>query len=217
LEAEAARLQQEIWQLAGEEFNIGSPKQLQVILFEKLGMAKGRTTKTGHSTDVHTLEKLAEEHEIVSKILEYRGTTKLKSTYTDALIAGLNPQTNRVHTSLNQTGAVSGRLSSTNPNLQNIPIRTEQGRDIRRAFVAPPGCVLLKADYSQIELRILAHITRDEPLLEAFRTGEDVHARTAADLYHVDVKEVDSEMRRKAKMTNYAIAYGVSGFGLANS
>jgi len=215
LEAEAARLQQEIWELAGEEFNIGSPKQLQVILFEKLGMAKGRTTKTGHSTDVHTLEKLAEEHEIVSKILEYRGTTKLKSTYTDALIAGLNPQTNRVHTSLNQTGAVSGRLSSTNPNLQNIPIRTEQGRDIRRAFVAPPGCVLLKADYSQIELRILAHITRDEPLLEAFRTGEDVHARTAADLYHVDVKEVDSEMRRKAKMTNYAIAYGVSGFGLA--
>ncbi len=215
LEADAARLQQEIWELAGEEFNIGSPKQLQVILFEKLGMAKGRTTKTGHSTDVHTLEKLAEEHEVVRKILEYRGTTKLKSTYTDALIAGLNPRTHRVHTSLNQTGAVSGRLSSTNPNLQNIPIRTEQGRDIRRAFIAPPGCVLLKADYSQIELRILAHITRDEPLLEAFRTGEDVHARTAADLYHVDVKEVDSEMRRKAKMTNYAIAYGVSGFGLA--
>jgi DNA polymerase-1 len=215
LEAEAARLQQEIWELAGEEFNIGSPKQLQVILFEKLGMAKGRTTKTGHSTDVHTLEKLAEEHEIVSKILEYRGTTKLKSTYTDALIAGLDQKSNRVHTSLNQTGAVSGRLSSTNPNLQNIPIRTEQGRNIRRAFVAPPGCVLLKADYSQIELRILAHITRDEPLLEAFRTGEDVHARTAADLYHIDVKDVDSEMRRKAKMTNYAIAYGVSGFGLA--
>lgn len=215
LESEAARLQKEIWELAGEEFNIGSPKQLQVILFEKLGLEKGRTTKTGHSTDVHTLEKLAEEHEVVRKILEYRGTTKLKSTYTDALIAGLDGKTNRVHTSLNQTGAVSGRLSSTNPNLQNIPIRTEQGRNIRRAFIAPSGCVLLKADYSQIELRILAHITRDEPLLEAFRTGQDVHSRTAADLYHVEVKDVDSEMRRKAKMTNYAIAYGVSGFGLA--
>src|SRR5690606_3607087 len=129
--------------------------------------------------------------------------------------AGMDPKTQRVHTSLNQTGAVSGRLSSTNPNLQNIPIRTAQGRKIRQAFVAPPGRVMLKADYSQIELRVLAHITKDEPLTEAFRTGEDVHTRTAADLFDVKPEDVDAEMRRKAKMTNYAIAYGVSGFGLA--
>jgi DNA polymerase-1 len=215
LEAEAARLQGEIWEVAGEEFNVGSTKQLQTILFEKLGLAKGRTTKTGFSTDVHTLERLAEEHEIVRKILDYRGITKLKSTYVDALLKGHDTATNRIHTHLNQTGAVSGRLSSTDPNLQNVPIRTEQGRQIRKAFIAPPGWVLLAADYSQVELRILAHITGDEPLVEAFRTDEDVHSRTAADLFDVPVDQVDSEMRRKAKMTNYAIAYGVSGFGLA--
>ncbi|HVF11208.1 MAG TPA: DNA polymerase I [Abditibacteriaceae bacterium] len=215
LEADAARLQREIWDLAGEEFNVGSTKQLQTILFDKMGLAKGRTTKTGHSTDVHTLEKLAEQHEIVRKILEYRGVTKLKSTYVDALLNGMEPASHRIHTNLNQTGAASGRLSSSNPNLQNVPIRTEQGRLIRKAFIAPPGHVLLKADYSQIELRILAHITGDEPLVTAFREGQDVHARTAADLFKVPVEAVDSEMRRKAKMTNYAIAYGVSGFGLA--
>jgi DNA polymerase-1 len=215
LRRDAERLQSEIWQLAGEEFNIGSPKQLQTILFDKMGLERGRTTKTGHSTDVHTLEKLGEEHEVIRKILEYRATTKLKSTYVDALLAGMDPKTHRIHTNLNQTGAVSGRLSSSDPNLQNIPIRTEQGRLIRKAFVAPPDRLLLKADYSQIELRILAHITGDEPLVEAFNCGQDVHARTAADLFHVPVEQVDSEMRRKAKMTNYAIAYGVSGFGLA--
>jgi len=215
LEADAQRLQAEIWQSAGEEFNIGSTKQLQVVLFEKLGLAKGRTTKTGYSTDVHTLERLAEEHEIVRKILEYRGTTKLQVTYVEALLKGMDQQTHRIHTNLNQTGTVSGRLSSSEPNLQNVPIRTEQGRLIRKAFIAPEGCVILAADYSQIELRILAHITNDAPLVEAFRSGQDVHARTAADLFNVAVEEVDSEMRRKAKMTNYAIAYGVSGFGLA--
>ncbi len=215
LQADAARLQGEIWQSAGEEFNIGSPKQLQVILFEKLALAKGRSTKTGFSTDVHTLERLAEEHEIVRKILDYRGTTKLQSTYVEALLKGMDAENHRIHTNLNQTGAVSGRLSSSDPNLQNIPIRTEQGRLIRKAFIAPEGCVILAADYSQIELRILAHITQDAPLVEAFRNGQDVHARTAADLFNVQVEEVDSEMRRKAKMTNYAIAYGVSGFGLA--
>lgn len=215
LEADARRLQAEIWQSAGEEFNIGSTKQLQVVLFEKLGLAKGRTTKTGYSTDVHTLERLAEEHEIVRKILEYRGTTKLQVTYVEALLKGMDQQTHRIHTNLNQTGTVSGRLSSSEPNLQNVPIRTEQGRLIRKAFIAPEGCVILAADYSQIELRILAHITNDAPLVEAFRSGQDVHARTAADLFNVAVEEVDSEMRRKAKMTNYAIAYGVSGFGLA--
>jgi len=215
LDSDASRLQKEIWELAGEEFNIGSPKQLGVVLFEKLGLAKGRATKSGYSTDVHTLEKLAEDHEIVQKILDYRSVTKLKSTYVDTLLKVRDPATNRIHTTLNQTGAVSGRLSSTDPNLQNIPIRTEQGRLIRKAFVAPPGHVILKVDYSQIELRILAHITQDEPLVEAFRTGQDVHSRTAADLFDVKVEDVDSEMRRKAKMTNYAIAYGVSGFGLA--
>ncbi|HVF85163.1 MAG TPA: DNA polymerase I, partial [Abditibacteriaceae bacterium] len=215
LEADARRLQAEIWQSAGEEFNIGSTKQLQVVLFEKLGLAKGRTTKTGYSTDVHTLERLAEEHEIVRKILEYRGTTKLQVTYVEALLKGMDQQAHRIHTNLNQTGTVSGRLSSSEPNLQNVPIRTEQGRLIRKAFIAPPGHVVLAADYSQIELRILAHITNDAPLVEAFRSGQDVHARTAADLFNVAVEEVDSEMRRKAKMTNYAIAYGVSGFGLA--
>jgi len=215
LEADAQRLQAEIWQSAGEEFNIGSTKQLQVVLFEKLGLAKGRTTKTGYSTDVHTLERLAEEHEIVRKILDYRGTTKLQVTYVEALLKGMDQQTHRIHTNLNQTGTVSGRLSSSEPNLQNVPIRTEQGRLIRKAFIAPEGCVILAADYSQIELRILAHITNDAPLVEAFRSGQDVHARTAADLFNVAVEEVDSEMRRKAKMTNYAIAYGVSGFGLA--
>ena len=215
LETDAARLQKEIWESAGEEFNIGSTKQLQVVLFEKLGLAKGRTTKTGYSTDVHTLERLAEEHEIVRKILQYRGTTKLKSTYVDALLTGMDSETHRVHSSLNQTGAVSGRLSSSDPNLQNVPIRTSQGREIRKAFIAPAGHVLLSADYSQIELRILAHITGDLPLVEAFQSGQDVHSRTAADLFDVKVEDVDSEMRRKAKMTNYAIAYGVSGFGLA--
>ncbi|MBV9864488.1 MAG: DNA polymerase I [Abitibacteriaceae bacterium] len=215
LEADATRLERSIWELAGEEFNIGSTKQLQTILYEKIGLDKGRATKTGHSTDVHTLEKFAEKHEIVRKILEYRGTTKLKVTYVDALLSSMNPQTHRIHTNLNQTGAVSGRLSSSNPNLQNIPIRTEQGRIIRKAFIAPPGHVLLSADYSQIELRLLAHITGDKPLVQAFSSGEDVHARTAADLFGVPVEAVDSDMRRKAKMTNYAIAYGVSGFGLA--
>lgn len=215
LEDEAARLQKEIWELAGEEFNIGSTRQLQQILYGKLALTKGRSIKTGHSTDAATMEKLAEDHEIVRKILDYRAVTKLKTTYTDALLAGMDQRTHRIHTSLNQTGAVSGRLSSSNPNLQNIPIRTEQGRQIRKAFVAPPGMVMLRADYSQIELRLLAHLSGDQPLVEAFQAGTDVHTRTAASLFQVPPEQVDAEMRRKAKMTNYAIAYGVSGFGLA--
>jgi DNA polymerase-1 len=215
LETDARRLESEIWELAGEKFNIGSPKQLQVILYEKMGLEKGRNTKTGASTDVFTLERLAEQNPIAGKILEYRGTTKLKSTYVDALLNLLDSETHRVHSSLNQTGAVSGRLSSTDPNLQNVPIRTEQGRLIRKAFIAPKDYVFMSADYSQIELRILAHITGDAPLVDAFAVGEDVHSRTAAALFGVAAKDVDKEMRRKAKMTNYAIAYGVSGFGLA--
>ena len=215
LEADARRLELEIWELADEKFSIGSTKQLQTILFEKLQLAKGRSNKTGFSTDVHTLEKLAEDHDIVRKILEFRSVTKLKSTYIDGLLSGVDQKTSRIHSNLNQTGTVSGRLSSSNPNLQNVPIRTPQGRLIRRAFIAPPGHVILAVDYSQIELRLLAHITGDATLVDAFNSGQDVHARTAADLFHIPMDEVDSEMRRKAKMTNYAIAYGVSGFGLA--
>jgi DNA polymerase-1 len=215
LATDAQRLQSEIWELAGENFNIGSTKQLQTILYEKLQLSPGRAIKSGYSTDVHTLEKLAEDHAIVQKILDYRGITKLQSTYVDALLNGMDQQTHRIHTNLNQTGTVSGRISSSDPNLQNVPIRTAQGRLIRQAFIAPPGHVLLAADYSQIELRILAHITGDKTLVDAFNNDEDVHARTAADLFDIPVDQVDSEMRRKAKMTNYAIAYGVSGFGLA--
>jgi len=214
-EKQIATLQKEIWELADEEFNIASTKQLQVILYEKLQLSPGRSTKTGRSTDASTLEKLADDHAIVAKILEYRGLTKLKSTYVDALLSSMDDKTHRIHTELNQTGAVTGRLSSSNPNLQNIPIRSAEGRRIRQAFIAAPERLLLKADYSQIELRILANITRDSSLIEAFKNNEDVHSRTAADIFGVAIAEVDSEMRRKAKMTNYAIAYGVSGFGLA--
>ncbi len=215
LEVDARRLEAEVWEAAGEKFNIGSPKQLQEVLFDRMKLSSGRKNKSGgYSTDAFTLEKLAEEHEIVRKVLDYRGVTKLKSTYVDALLNTMR-DTFRVHSTLNQTGTVSGRLSSSDPNLQNVPIRTEQGRLIRAAFIAPPDHVILSADYSQIELRILAHITGDAPLVDAFNSGEDVHARTAAALFHVDAKDVDKEQRRLAKMTNYAIAYGVSGFGLA--
>ncbi len=215
LEVDARRLELEVWEIAGVQFNIGSPKQLQEILFDKLNLSSGRKNKSGgFSTDAFTLEKLAEEHEIVRKVLEYRGTTKLKSTYVDALLSTMS-KTFRVHSTLNQTGTVSGRLSSSDPNLQNVPIRTEQGRLIRAAFIAPEDHVIMSADYSQIELRILAHITGDAPLVDAFQCGEDVHARTAAALFGVEAKDVDKEQRRLAKMTNYAIAYGVSGFGLA--
>ncbi|HEX8463300.1 MAG TPA: DNA polymerase I, partial [Abditibacterium sp.] len=215
LQADITRLEAEIWEMAGQKFTIGSPKQLQEILFDKLKLDTGRKNKSGgYSTDAFTLDKLAEEHEIVRKVLEYRGATKLKSTYVDALLSTMSGSF-RVHSTLNQTGTVSGRLSSSDPNLQNVPIRTEQGRLIRAAFIAPPDHVILSADYSQIELRILAHITGDLPLVDAFNSGEDVHARTAAALFHVDAKDVDKEQRRLAKMTNYAIAYGVSGFGLA--
>ncbi|RYX81740.1 DNA polymerase I [bacterium] len=217
LQADIAQSQKEVWELAGREFSIGSTKQLQEVLYTELKLDPGRKNKSGgFTTDVFTLEKLADDgHEIARKILDWRQSSKLKSTYVDALLKLMDPQTHRIHSTLNQTGAVSGRLSSTDPNLQNVPIRTEQGRLIRKAFVAPEGRVVLSADYSQIELRILAHITSDAPLVDAFQNGEDVHARTASALFNVKVEDVDREMRRKAKMTNYAIAYGVSGFGLA--
>ncbi len=216
LEIDIARLQGEIWALAGREFSIGSPKQLQEVLFQEMKLDTGRKNKSGgFTTDAFALEKLAEDHEIARKVIEWRQASKLQTTYVEALLKLMDAKSHRIHSTLNQTGAVSGRLSSSEPNLQNVPIRTEQGRLIRKAFVAPEGRVILSADYSQIELRILAHITDDAPLVDAFKNGEDVHARTASALFGVKIDEVDREMRRRAKMTNYAIAYGVSGFGLA--
>ncbi len=206
---------EKIYKAAGEEFNISSPKQLQVILFEKLGLTSGRKTKTGFSTDARALENLKGEHEIIDMILDYRQVTKLKSTYADALPNLINAETGRVHTDFNQTIASTGRLSSINPNLQNIPIRTEMGKEIRKAFVPrDKNHVLLSADYSQIELRIMASICGDEGLLKAFKDGEDIHRNTAALVFMVDPKDVTDDMRRKAKEVNFGILYGIGPFGL---
>lgn len=205
-----------IYHLAGEEFNVNSSQQLQHILFEKLQLPHGKRTKSGaHSTDVSVLESLALEHELPRCILEYRHLAKMKSTYVDALPQLIHPQTGRIHTSLNQTITETGRLSSSNPNLQNIPIRSELGRQIRRAFVAAPGHVLVSADYSQIELRLLAHFTEDPVLIEAFRQGQDIHTRTAMEVFGVAAAAVDGDMRRMAKTVNFGIIYGLSPFGLA--
>ncbi len=210
-------LSQEIYVLAGEVFNIGSPKQLQVVLFEKMKLPTGRKIKTGYSTGAELLEQLAEEFEIARKILDYREITKLKSTYSDALPRLRNPQTGRVHTSLNQTVASTGRLSSSDPNLQNIPVRSEIGREIRRAFIAPKGRVLLSCDYSQIELRLLAHIAQDATLVAAFSQDADIHAATASQVFKVPLSEVTTDQRRQAKTINFAVLYGQSGFSLAQT
>ena len=207
--------EEKICQLAGERFNINSPKQLQTILFDKLGLPRGRKTKEGYSTDVDVLSTLALSHEIPAEILSYRGMVKLKSTYIDALPQMVHPRTGRVHTSYNQTVTATGRLSSSNPNLQNIPIRTLEGKRIRQAFIAPPGWVIVSADYSQIELRVLAHFSGDETLIEAFRTGEDIHSRTASDIFGVFPEMVNADMRRQAKVINFGVLYGMSAFGLA--
>lgn len=204
-----------IYGLAGEKFNIHSPKQLQTILFEKHKMPKGKKTKDGYSTDVDVLTDLARHHELPAEILAYRSLAKLKSTYVDALPALISPQTGRIHTSYNQTATATGRLSSSNPNLQNIPIRTPEGRRIRRAFIAAFGGVLISADYSQIELRVLAHLSEDDALLEAFASDEDIHTRTASDVFGVFPQMVTAEMRRQAKVINFGILYGMSAFGLA--
>ncbi|HOS43818.1 MAG TPA: DNA polymerase I, partial [Armatimonadota bacterium] len=209
-------VERDIYALAGEQFTINSPKQLQVILFDKLNLPKGRKTKTGYSTDADTLAGLAARHEIVRKILLYRELTKLKSTYVDALPRLINPRDGRVHTHFNQTVTATGRLSSSDPNLQNIPIRTPEGREIRGAFIpAEPGWLLLAADYSQIELRVLAHITGDEALIEVFRRGEDLHTATAIRVFGVGPEQVTREMRRMAKIVNFSIPYGTTAFGLA--
>jgi len=201
---------------AGQPFNLSSPKQIQEILFERQGLKPFKKTPKGApSTDEESLEALAQDHPLPKLILEHRGLSKLKSTYTDKLPGMINRRTGRVHTSYGQATAVTGRLASTDPNLQNIPIRTAEGRRIREAFIAPPGSQIVSADYSQIELRIMAHISRDENLLKAFAGGEDVHRATAAEIFGVDPKAVDSEQRRYAKVINFGLIYGMSAFGLA--
>jgi DNA polymerase-1 len=207
--------EEKIYSLAGERFNINSPKQLQVVLFEKLKLAKGRKIKEGYSTDVETLTALAQSHALPAEILAYRSIAKLKSTYIDALPAMVHPQTGRIHTSYNQTVTATGRLSSSNPNLQNIPIRTPEGRRIRQAFVAPKGSVLVSADYSQIELHVLAHLSGDETLIEVFKAGEDIHTLTASALFGVFPEMVSADMRRRAKVINFGVIYGMSPFGLS--
>ena len=214
------RLQQienDIYELAGFTFNIASPKQVGEVLFERIKIVdKAKKTKSGqYSTSEEVLEGLRTKHPIVEKILDHRGLKKLLSTYVDALPALINPATGKIHTSFNQTVTATGRLSSSNPNLQNIPIRNEDGKEIRRAFIPEPGCEFFSADYSQIELRIMAHLSDDESLIEAFRSGEDIHAATAAKIYHVPLEEVTREQRSRAKTANFGIIYGISVFGLA--
>ena len=212
-------LVEEIHTLAGTEFNISSPKQLGEILFERLGLTTGgkvKKTKTGYSTNAETLEELRDQHPIVDKVLTYRMWTKLRSTYLEGIGALIRPATGRVHTSFNQTVTATGRLSSSDPNLQNIPVRTEEGRAVRALFEPGVGYdALLSADYSQIELRILAHVSGDETLIDAFRSGQDVHARTASEVFDVPLAEVTGEQRRRAKAVNFGIVYGLSDFGLA--
>ncbi|MDR1678917.1 MAG: DNA polymerase I [Prevotellaceae bacterium] len=218
LTREMRRIEKEIHSLAGFEFNISSAKQVGEVLFERLKIdEKAKKTKTGqYSTSEEVLETLRNRHPIVGKILDYRGLKKLLSTYIDALPELINRKTGKVHTSFNQTVTATGRLSSTNPNLQNIPIRDEQGREIRKAFIAAKDCVFLSADYSQVELRIMAHLSQDPNMIEAFRSGQDIHTATAAKIYHVPIEEVSKDMRRKAKTANFGIIYGISVFGLAD-
>ena len=214
----AGGLEEEIRQLAGEAFNPGSPKQLGDILFGKMGLPGAKKTKTGAwSTSAAILEELAEQgYPLPQKILEWRAVSKLKSTYTDALPGYVNPQTGRVHTCYALAATTTGRLSSSEPNLQNIPVRTEEGRKIRRAFVAAPGHKLISADYSQIELRLLAEIADIPALRQAFRDGLDIHAMTASEMFGVPVAGMPGEVRRRAKAINFGIIYGISAFGLAN-
>ncbi len=206
---------EKIYHMAGEPFNINSPQQLGRILFDKLGLPMGKKTKTGYSTSMEVLSSLSPHHPLPAEVLNYRSLMKMKNTYVDALPRMVNPDTGRIHTSYNQTATVTGRLSSSEPNLQNIPVRTEEGREIRRAFVADSGNLLISADYSQIELRILAHYSGDEALLEAFSKGEDIHLRTAVEIFGVQPDAVTAEMRRQAKAINFGIIYGMSSFRLA--
>jgi len=213
-----AGLEDEIYTLAGRKFNVGSPKQLGEILFDEMGLEGGKKGKTGaYATGVDVLEDLATEHEMPARVLDWRQLSKLKSTYTDALQTHINPDTGRVHTSYSITGASTGRLSSTDPNLQNIPIRSEEGRRIREAFVAEEGKTLVALDYSQIELRLLAHIADLPALKQAFADGLDIHAMTASEMFNVPLEEMTPDIRRQAKAINFGVIYGISGFGLARN
>ncbi|RME73478.1 MAG: DNA polymerase I, partial [Verrucomicrobia bacterium] len=218
LQQQADALMAEVFEMAGREFNLNSPKQLGEVLFDELKLVdKPKKTRTGqYATNEQTLQALANHHPIIAAVLKYRETVKLKNTYVDALPAAVDPDTGRVHTHFSQLRTATGRLSSDNPNLQNIPVRTEQGREIRRAFIARgPGWKLLSADYSQIELRIIAALSRDPGMLDAFARGDDIHTATAARIYGVPPEQVDREMRSRAKMVNFGIPYGISAFGLA--
>ena len=208
-------LENEIFELAGEPFNINSPKQLGFVLFEKLGLPVIKKTKTGYSTNAEVLEKLRDKHEIIDKITEYRQIVKLNSTYVEGLLKIINPKTGRIHSSFNQTITTTGRISSTEPNMQNIPVKTEMGRDIRKVFVADDNCKLVDADYSQVELRVLAHMSGDENMIDAFKHGEDIHSKTASQIFDVDIKDVTSKQRIEAKAINFGIIYGKTDFGLS--
>jgi DNA polymerase-1 len=213
-----AGLEAEIHELAGQSFNVGSPKQLGEILFDKMGLPGGKKGKTGaYATGADILEDLATEHDLPGRILDWRQLSKLKSTYTDALQEHIHPETGRVHTSYSIAGANTGRLASTDPNLQNIPVRSEEGRRIREAFIAEPGNVLVSLDYSQIELRILAHVAGIDALKQAFRDGLDIHAMTASEMFNVPLDEMTPDVRRQAKAINFGVIYGISGFGLARN
>jgi len=217
LTVDIKKLEQGIHEMVGHEFNIGSPKQLSEVLFSELKLTPGRKTKTGHSTDNEVLVKLRGEHPVADLLIEYRELSKLKSTYVDAIPLLVNEKTKRVHTHLNQAATSTGRLSSTNPNLQNIPIRTPRGREVRKAFVADKGKLLISADYSQIELRILAHFSEDTGLIQAFKKDQDIHTATACEIFGVEASEVNGELRRQAKAVNFGIAYGQGVFGLADT
>jgi DNA polymerase I len=218
LAAKLMMLESKIHTLAGEHFNINSPKQLGSVLFDKLGLSSGKKTKTGYSTSADVLEKLSEDHEIIREILDYRQLGKLQSTYIEGLLKVVHPSTDKVHTRFNQVLAQTGRLSSIDPNLQNIPIRLEEGRKIRQAFIpSEKDWVIFAADYSQIELRVLAHIAKDEKLIQAFKEDLDIHTKTAMEVFHVSADEVTSNMRRHAKAVNFGIVYGISDYGLSQS
>ena len=214
---EIKTLEASIYEYAGENFNINSPKQLGHILFDKLGLPAIKKTKTGYSTNAEVLEALSDKHPIIDKITLYRQYTKLQSTYVDGLLNIINPKTGRIHSSFNQTITTTGRISSTEPNMQNIPVRLEIGRELRKVFVAPEDMYLVDADYSQIELRILAHIANDEELIDAFSKGDDIHTITASEVFNVPLDEVTKEPRSAAKAVNFGIVYGISDFGLSNN
>ena len=217
LEDQCQKMESEIYKLAGEEFNILSPKQLGVVLFDNLNIPSLKKTKTGRSTGVEVLEKLSKDHPICAFVLKYREFKKLLSTYVESLPKMIRPETKRIHTTFNQTLTTTGRLSSENPNLQNIPIRTERGELVRKAFVSLPGYKLLSVDYSQIELRILAHVSKDKRLIEAFQNDEDIHAATASEIFQINLNDITSDKRRVAKAVNFGIAYGQGAFGLAET